>query len=239
MRFDSHIHTEYSLDGIERPGDILAYVKQHTQLDAVAFTDHNVMFHRAAAETLTRRYGILVIPGIEVGDIRSGKHIVALNLDESDEKALLRLRNPYEIIACIARQGGLSVAAHPLRRGYASFSEMGFDAVETVNGGCGKRSRRVENPRHLPEMGCSDAHMKCHSGRAWTEVYGIDPAPLGEQTTAAEIRRLTENVIENVRHGLCRAGGVPFLDARYLDYGLLVGKKYVGRSLRALGALVP
>jgi hypothetical protein len=238
MRLDTHIHTEYSIDGVNKPREILDQIRQFTGLDAIAFTDHNVQYPRKAAEALTREYGILVIPGIEIGDIRSGKHIVALNLDEADEKPLLRLKDPCEIIDYIAAQGGLSIAAHPMRKGYSDFSKMRFDAVEVVNGGCGRKCPPVENPGHLPEIGCSDAHLKCHIGRAWTEVEGNCLVAFDEWTVPGTIRRVTDNVIENLRHGLCHAAGAPGIDARYLDYGLLVGKKYVSRSLSAIRSFV-
>lgn len=238
MRLDSHIHTEYSLDGVNKPRDILEHVRQFTSLDAIAFTDHNVQFPRKMAEALTREYGTLVIPGIEIGDISSGKHIVALNLDDVDARPLLKLKDPDEIIELIAARGGLSIAAHPLRRGYSNFSKMRFDAVETVNGGCGRKFRTVGNPGRLPEIGCSDAHLKCHVGRAWTEVEGISLEKFDERTVPGTIRRITDRVIENLRKGLCHAGGAPGPEARYLDYGLLVGKKYVGRSLSAIRSLV-
>jgi predicted metal-dependent phosphoesterase TrpH len=238
MRLDTHIHTDHSLDGVNKPREIMDHVRRFTGLDAIAFTDHNVQFPRKAAEALTREYGILVIPGIEIGDIRSGKHIVALNLDDADSKPLLRLKDPCEIIDYISARGGLSIAAHPMRRGYSHFSKMRFDAVEVINGGCGRRSRQVENPARLPEIGCSDAHLKCHIGRAWTEVEGICLETFDEQTFAGTIRRVTDSVIENLRRGLCHAEGAPGLDARYLDYGLLVGKKYVCKSLSAIRSLV-
>lgn len=239
MRLDTHIHTEYSLDGVNKPQEILEHVRQFTGLDAIAFTDHNVQFPRKMADALTREYGILVIPGIEVGDIRSGKHIVALNLDDGDARPLLELRDPDEIIDFIAARGGFSIAAHPLRKGYSDYSKRRFDAVEVVNGGCGRKYRRVENPRGLPEIGCSDAHLKCHIGRAWTEVEDISLETLDERTASGTIRRMADGVIENLRRGLCHAGGAPGTDARYLDYGLLVGKKYVGKSLSAIRSLVP
>jgi predicted metal-dependent phosphoesterase TrpH len=238
MRLDTHIHTEYSLDGVNKPREVLDHVRQFTSLDAIAFTDHNVQFPRKMAEMLTRDYGILVIPGIEIGDIRSGKHIVALNLDDNDVRPLLKEKDPDEIIDLIAAGGGIAIAAHPMRRGYSDFSKRRFDAVEVINGGCSGKCRQVDNPRGLPEIGCSDAHLKCHIGRAWTEVDNISLETFDEWTVPGTIRRITDNVIETLRSGLCHAGGAPCTDSRYLDYSLLVGKKYVGRSLSALRSLV-
>jgi predicted metal-dependent phosphoesterase TrpH len=238
MRLDPHIHTEYSIDGIEKPARILEHIKLFSGLDAIAFTDHNRLFPRKEAEALTKKYGILVIPGVELGEIRSGKHIVALNLDHLDMRALLKKRDPCEIVEYISDQGGLSIAAHPVPRGYGNFSEMGFDAVELINGGCGRSNVRVRNPRNLPGIGCSDAHLRCHVGRAWTEVEDVCPETFDERTGAGEIRRFTEGVIEKVRQGLCHARGTPSSDALYLSYGLSVGKKYINKSFKALCSLV-
>lgn len=238
MRLDPHIHTVYSLDGVYKPKEILEHVKRFTRLDAIALTDHNLLFSRKEAEELTKEHGILVIPGIELGKIESGKHIVALNLDDADMNGLLRLKNPYEIIEYISRQGGLSIAAHPVPRGYSNFSEMGFDAVEMINGGCIKNNLFIKNPDNLPGVGCSDAHLKCHIGRAWTEIDNIYPETFDERTKAGEIRRFTECVTERIRNGFCHARGDITSDALYLKYGLSVGKKYINRSIKALCSLV-
>lgn len=238
MRLDSHIHTDRSLDGINAPSTILAYARRQARLDAVAFTDHNVAFPRREAESLTREYGILVVPGIEVGDIRSGKHIVALNLDEAAAAALPRLKDPHEIIHRVSAEGGISIAAHPLRRGYRRFSEMGFDAVEVSNGGCRHRCTQVHNPGRLPEIGCSDSHLLHHIGCVWTDVQGVVPEEFGERTASGTIRRFTEELIESIRRGCCRPEGEAARDARYLDYGWLIGKKFVWSSVNAIRSFV-
>lgn len=238
MRLDTHIHTEYSLDGVNKPKEILEYVKRFTSLDAIAFTDHNILFSRKVAEELTREYGILVIPGIELGKIGSGRHIVALNIDDSDVNLLRRYKNPYEIVEYISAQGGLSIAAHPVPNGYTDFYEMGFDAVETINGGCARNNLNIENPCHLPEIGCSDAHLKYHTGRAWTEIEDVYIDKFNEKTTACNIRRITEDVIEKIKKGLCKARGNPTSDAHYLNYGFFIGKKYINKSFKALCSLV-
>lgn len=235
---DTHIHTEYSLDGVNKPKEILEYVKRFTRLDAIAFTDHNILFSRKEAEALTREYGILVIPGIELGKIGFGKHIVALNLDEVDVNGLLRSNDPYEIVEYISAQGGLSIAAHPVPNGYKNFSELGFDAVEIINGGCARNNRYIKNPRHLPEIGCSDAHLKYHTGRAWTEIENVSMDKFNEKTKAGDIRHVTEEVMEKIRNGFCKARGDLTSDSQYLNYGFFIGKKYINKSIKALCSLV-
>jgi|GEM_PF-814579 len=238
MKLDPHIHTEYSLDGVNKPKEIMEYVKRYTGLDAVAITDHNRLFTRKMAEDLTKEYGILVIPGIELGRIRSGKHIVALNLDSIDVNALLRSNDPYEAVEYISGEGGLSIAAHPIPRGYRNFSEIGFDAVEVINGGCPKNNRLIKKPRGLPGIGSSDAHIKQHIGRAWTEIDCMCMGKFDQRTTAGEIRRITDIVLEKIKGGFCYARGEPASDSMYLDYGVLVGKKYIEKSFKALCSLV-
>lgn len=237
MRVDLHVHTAHSIDGVDKSKEILEYVRRFTRLDAVAFTDHNRLFPRKEAEHLTREYGILVIPGIELGKMGSGKHIVALNIDEVDVNRFLKSGDPCKFVEHIEHQGGLSIAAHPMRRGYMNFSELGFDAVEVINGACIDDHRLIGNPRNRAEIGCSDAHMKDHVGRAWTEIDGIEPERFDERTSASDIRHFTEGMIEKIKQGFCHARAEQSTDARYLNYGFSVGKKYLGKPLTALRSL--
>ena len=238
MRLDTHIHTAYSIDGVSMPRDVIRHARRFTCLDAIAITDHNRIFSKKEAEELTRESGMLVIPGIELGRLSSSRHIVALNVDHLDVGRLLKNNDPYEMVESISEQGGLSIAAHPVPRGFLNFFEIGFDAVEIINGGCALNNRLIKNPRRLPAIGCSDAHILNHIGRAWTEVDGVVPEQFSEKSKSSEIRQMTENVIEKIRRGLCHARGDFTSDALYLKYGYSMGKKYLSSSFDAIRSLV-
>jgi predicted metal-dependent phosphoesterase TrpH len=238
MRLDPHIHTEYSIDGVNRPEDILSHIKRSNMLDAIVFTDHNKIFPRKKSEELTKEYGILVIPGIELGRLETGKHILALNVDGLDVNRLLRSNDPYEAVECISSNGGVSVAAHPLPRGYSNFSDIGFDAVEMINGGSPINNSTIKNPCNIPGLGSSDAHIKRHLGRAWTFIEDMTVESFNEYTGPSDIRRYTEEVMERIRKGLCFARGEPSQDASYLNYGYMVGKKYFTKSFKTLCSLI-
>lgn len=61
---DLHCHSKLS-DGSTGLDDIVFYAKR-AGLDALAITDHDTMSGVPRAEILGRRYGLTVIPGVEI-----------------------------------------------------------------------------------------------------------------------------------------------------------------------------
>ncbi len=130
---DFHIHTQWS-DGAE-PLESVVDLYGSSGFDAICITDHVIdaqFRHRhpqARAIALqdferylehlwkeaTRawdRYGMILIPGIEVTNQTQGYHILAV-----DVKRYIDPDNPAEdIIEEIHRQGGIAIACHPHRR---------------------------------------------------------------------------------------------------------------------------
>jgi 3',5'-nucleoside bisphosphate phosphatase len=64
IRADLHLHTTAS-DGDLSP-DRIASLAQASGLDAIAITDHDTVAGASAAEELGKRYGIRIIPGVEI-----------------------------------------------------------------------------------------------------------------------------------------------------------------------------
>jgi predicted metal-dependent phosphoesterase TrpH len=194
MKVDFHVHTNRSLDAVHSPRLMVKKAKS-SGLDALAITDHNRLFPKSEAQRLTKEFGILVIPGIEGGNIAIRKHWIAAGIDRPITKYRIDT-----ILLSIRREGGLSIAPHPhTRLGYPDYALLGFDAVESVNGSEPAANRRINNTSHVPEVAGSDAHAMPMLGYTWTEVD-------------ADVNM--ESILESVRKGRCRPGGstIPFFD---------------------------
>ena len=187
MKVDFHAHTNRSIDAVTGPRQLVKMAKKKG-LDAIAITDHNRFFPKSGAQSLTREFGIVVIPGMEGGQIAIQKHWIALGIDH-----LITRDRIDRVLSSIRQEGGLSIAPHPhTRLGYADYAALGFDAVESLNGSEPKANRQVNNTRHIPEVAGSDAHALPMLGFTWTEV-------VADATV--------ESILESVRKGRCRPGG--------------------------------
>jgi len=194
MKVDFHVHTNRSIDAVHSPRLMVKGAKK-TGLDAIVITDHNRLFPKREAQHLTKEFGILVIPGIEGGNIAVQKHWIALGVEK--QITMCRIDS---ILSFIKNEGGLSIAPHPQARlGYADYTELGFDAVESLNGCEPDSNQRVKNSSHIPEVGGSDAHALPMLGYTWTRINAD---------------ATVESILEAVRKGWCRPGGstIPFFE---------------------------
>jgi len=194
MKVDFHVHTNRSIDGVHSPRQMVKGAKK-AGLDAIVITDHSRHFPKKEAHCLTKEFGILVIPGIEGGNIAVEKHWIAVGVEQQITKIQID-----SILLSIRNEGGLSIAPHPhARLGYADYTALGFDAVESLNGCEPDSNQMVNNSGHIPEVGGSDAHALPMLGFTWTDID-------------ADATR--ESILEAVRKGWCRPGGstIPFLN---------------------------
>jgi hypothetical protein len=194
MKIDFHVHSNRSIDAVHCPRLVVKHAKK-LGLDAVAITDHNRLFPYNEARRLSREFGILVIPGMEGGNIAIRKHWIALAISHPFESHSID-----SVLSFIRQDGGISVAPHPhARLGYANYAELGFDAVESLNGSEPYANTLVRNIKKIPELGGSDAHALPMMGHTWTRV---------------EADGTLDSVLEAVRHGRCAPYGttVPLLD---------------------------
>ncbi len=120
---DLHIHTTYSYDGTATVSAVLEYVKRHTQLDVIAITDHDEIDGALEAAELAPRYGIDVIPGIEVSTAEG--HLLALFVTQLVPPNL----SLVETVHCVREMGGICVAAHPGGRWSWCLSEATIQAA--------------------------------------------------------------------------------------------------------------
>ena len=166
---------------------VLEYVENQTDLDAIAVTDHEDANGGLRARELAakRGYRIEVVVGAEITTL--GGHLLALFI-ETAPRSFRRVESTLEAIHA---QDGLAVVPHPMSWLTRSLSRrtidriclrnqpgITFDAIETGNPSPAGRITAARTATlneanwHLPEVGGSDAHHLPHLGTGWTEFDG-------------------------------------------------------------------
>jgi predicted metal-dependent phosphoesterase TrpH len=197
-----HIHTSCN-DGTASVVEILDHVRDNTDLDVIAITDHDRLRGAQEAVQLQGDYPFEVVPGMEMTTLEG--HCLCLFVDQP----IKMWRSLEWTIGRAHEQGGVVIAPHPmsiLTRSIGRWSferimsnpspEIYFDAVETLNPSYAGRVaevkvRRLNAERYqLPEVGNSDAHHVEGVGSAYTEFEGSTGADyrraLTEQATRPE-----------------------------------------------------
>ena len=185
MLIDLHAHTyPKSDDSFVSVDELVDAARQHG-LDGICLTEHDDFWPVDAARDLTRRHGILVLPGAEINT--DAGHVLVFGLHQYK----FGMHKPAFLRDEADRYGAVLIAAHPYRRRFLADpgedpevrSEMLsraldddmlrlFDAVESRNGR-GKESENVfsEDLRQglvLPGTGGSDTHTLAQMGTAAT-----------------------------------------------------------------------
>ena len=185
MLIDLHAHTYPKSDDSFVSADELADAARQHGLDGICLTEHDDFWPMDAARQLTRRHGILVLPGAEINT--DAGHVLVFGLHQYK----FGMHKPSFLRAEADQHGAVLIAAHPYRRRFladpgqdpevrsgmlnrALDDEMLrlFDAVESHNGR-GKKSenRFAEDLRQglcLPGTGGSDTHRLGQMGTAAT-----------------------------------------------------------------------
>ncbi len=185
MLIDLHAHTYPKSDDSFVSADELADAARQHGLDGICLTEHDDFWPTDAARELTRRHGILVLPGAEINT--DAGHVLVFGL----HRYKFGMHKPRFLREEADRHGAVLIAAHPYRRRFladpgedpAARSEMLnraledqmlrlFDAVESHNG----RGKETENlfsedlrqGLSLPGTGGSDTHYLRQMGTAAT-----------------------------------------------------------------------
>lgn len=191
MRFDLHIHSNYSTDSNLAVDDIL---KQSVRkgLDGIAICDHNTVEGSLVAIQSAKELNLplIVIPGIEIST--SQGHLIVLGIRENIQHGLPVL----ETINTARQKGGVVIAPHPFKKDSIGFAAKDADAIETFNSRCvfgeNAKAKQMAFELEKPEVGGSDSHLLSTIGLGFTEI---------------DTRPDVSSVLESIRKGKTRPGG--------------------------------
>jgi hypothetical protein len=246
LEVDLHAHTRFA-DGLLSPFDLVLQARRRG-LDALAITDHNILFPAQLGRWFSRRTGgPTILVGEEVTTRRYHLHGVGLT-------ERIRAGDPLaDVIFAVHAQGGLVIAAHPVRPYWPSFEAEidGLDGAEVMHpiAWSGSEGWRWEDLRdffdreramghELTAIGSSDYHGFSVLGLARTLVF----ARGDDEAAVMDALRSGRTVVFD-RHA--RAYGDPRLidllqrepyAMREQDYGYR-GSGWLDRAARALGWL--
>ncbi len=207
MRFDLHMHSNYSTDSSLSVDDILKQAAKKG-LDGIAICDHNTVAGSLLGIKRARELNLslIVLPGMEVSTTQG--HLLVLGIRENIPPDL----SPQETISIAQQKGGVVIAAHPFnRKGIGNVDGLKIDAIETFNSRCifgeNKKAKEMAKTLAKPEVGGSDSHMLETIGLGYTE---IDAEPD------------VESVLSAIRKGRTSSGGqtVPFYTILQIVRGL-------------------
>jgi predicted metal-dependent phosphoesterase TrpH len=122
---DLHIHTIYSYDGTASVPAVLARAQQ-VGLNVIAITDHDEIRGSLKAFALAPRFGIEVIPGIEITTAEGD--LLALFVTEKFEPGLSLIGTIIEV----GEAGGICIAPHPMARGAGMKSLSGPSIIQAL-----------------------------------------------------------------------------------------------------------
>jgi predicted metal-dependent phosphoesterase TrpH len=171
LRFDLHVHSNFSKDGMSSVEDILRAAAAKG-LAGVAITDHNTTAGaRHALEVVDKvAPGLIVIPGEEVSTKQG--HLIVLGITQDIVPGM----TAEDTIKEGKRLGGLIVVPHPYNKPRHGMNiPEGADAVEVYNsryilGMHNRMARKGAKARRLPEVSGSDAHQASLVGSAITLI---------------------------------------------------------------------
>lgn len=204
---DLHIHTIYSYDGTASVSAVLARAKQ-IGLDVIAITDHDEINGSLKALELAPKYGLEVIPGIEVTTAEGD--LLALNITQKIECNLSLI----ETVLQVDEAGGFCIAPHPMASAFGLKSLNAYSimrglrnpdvartliAIETYNATSLDRMSNhyahiLANQLSITQSASSDAHVLEAIGLGVTEFDGHTAQELTEalRTGKVNIRKQRE-----------------------------------------------
>jgi predicted metal-dependent phosphoesterase TrpH len=171
-KFDLHVHTNYSKDGISSVEEVLTRAKA-LGLNGLAITDHDVIDGALKALRIADKFGLIVIPGIEITTMEGD--ILVLGIKSLIPKKL----RAVETVMKARELGGAVIVPHTydyLRGALGRVAEsLDVDAVEALNGGeflpfSNIFARKLAERRKLPMTAGSDAHSIETLGCAYTVI---------------------------------------------------------------------
>jgi predicted metal-dependent phosphoesterase TrpH len=171
LRFDLHVHTDYSKDGTSSVENVLRAAAARG-LDGIAITDHDTTAGARHALEIVKNVapGLLVIPGEEVAT-RSG-HLIVLGITQDIPGGM----SVEDTIKEARKLGGIVVVPHPYNRPrHGMRIPEGADAAEVYNsrhilGIHNRKATKKARELGLPGVAGSDAHHDSMVGNAITLI---------------------------------------------------------------------
>jgi predicted metal-dependent phosphoesterase TrpH len=167
-KFDLHVHSSYSSDGLMNPKTIVKFAMKRN-LSGIAVTDHNTIKGGLKA-TICETKDFKVIVGSEI--MTDLGEVIGLFLSEE-----IRSKNLTDVIYEIKNQNGIIVIPHPfdkMRRSALNpsdeFSRL-IDCIEGFNSRCifqkyNEKAVEYASKHDLPLVAGSDAHFENEIGNA-------------------------------------------------------------------------
>lgn len=122
---DLHTHTIYSYDGTASVSSVLKRAKQ-IGLDLLAITDHDEINGALKALELAPKYGVEVIPGIEITTAEGD--LLALNITQMVDRDLPLV----ETVLRVGELGGFCIAPHPMAGGFGMKSLSAYSIMKAL-----------------------------------------------------------------------------------------------------------
>jgi hypothetical protein len=246
LEVDLHAHTRFS-DGFLSPFDLVLQARRRG-LDALAITEHNILFPAQLGRWFSRRTGgPTILVGEEVTTRRF--HLISVGLSER-----VHAGDPLAAtIREVHRQGGVAIAAHPVKHYWPTFeAEIAeIDGAEVMHpiafaGGDGWRWEELRDfydhqraaGHALTAIGSSDYHFSSVLGLTRTLVFARGD---GEGAVMDALRHGRTVVLDRAGRAYGDAAMIALLDRepyamREQDYGYR-GSGWLDRAARALGWL--
>jgi predicted metal-dependent phosphoesterase TrpH len=173
MKVDTHIHTNYSKDGVSSIKEIVLAAKRK-RMDAIAITDHNSIQGWPEAIRVSQELNFPIILGDEINSKQGD--VIGLFLKEKIEGKKKEARFVMEEIK---KQGGIVIIPHPFHGALGFKGDVKeyldlIDGIEVING-----RRPFKQPdkvaydfalkHNLAMTGGTDAHCSQAVGDAYTE----------------------------------------------------------------------
>jgi hypothetical protein len=175
---DFHIHMFPLDEATLSPWDVVLEAKRRG-LDVIALTGHNQVWTAKIGRWFSRLIsmitgGPLVLAGEEI--IAPSYHMIAVGIEHSVDWR----GTAAQSIAEIHRQGGVAIAAHPLRSFWAAYDDaamLGLDGAEVLHPAAFESPEFADDPREfylrkpLTAIGSSDFHGIGPPGFSRTYVF--------------------------------------------------------------------
>ena len=178
LKFDLHVHTSASHDGCSSALEMAEAAKARG-LDGVAITDHDIVMDSLAASSLSRKTGMIIIPGVEVTTAEG--HLVIL----MPKRATPPGTGFMDAARAALADGSLPFIPHPtdpLSHGVGEAVVRGSIAlrlpIEVLNASTATKYNRtageLADDLSLPKLASSDAHIAKAVGDAYTIIDASD-----------------------------------------------------------------